>query len=60
MWGPGLLSLGYLFSYTALNVSREVSKFSLVVILLIILYIMVDRLLGSAYQIFEEFYDNVE
>jgi membrane-associated protein len=60
VWAPGLLALGYFFSYTALNVSREISRFSLVVLLLVILYITIDKLIGWAFQLFEEFYDNVE
>jgi membrane protein DedA with SNARE-associated domain len=60
IWGPGLIALGYFFSYTALNVSREISKFSLTVLGLFLLYVIFDRLLGQAYQMFEEFYDNVE
>ncbi len=58
VWAPGLLLIGYLFSFTALNVSREISQFSLIVLLLIILFIVIDRLIGWAFQIFEEFYDN--
>ncbi len=58
LWTPGLIFLGYLFSYTAIHVSREIWKFSLIVLILIILFIIFDKLIGWAYWIFEEFYDN--
>ena len=60
LWGPGLIALGYFFSYTALHISREISKFTLIVLGLFILYAIIDRLLGQAYQMFEEFYDNAQ
>jgi membrane protein DedA with SNARE-associated domain len=57
VWGPGLIALGYLFSFTALQISREIWKFTLIVLSLFILYTIFDKLIGRAYQIFEEFYD---
>jgi len=57
VWAPLLLSLGYFFGYTALNVSREIWRFSLVVLLLIIGYILLDKFIGWLYELFEEFYD---
>lgn len=57
-WAPGLLLLGYFFSYTAINVSREIWKFSLIILILIALFFIVDKLIGYVYEIFEEFYDN--
>lgn len=60
IWAPGLLSLGYFFGYTAFNISREIWKFSMVVVILFILFIFVDKLIGWAYEIFEEIYDNEE
>jgi membrane-associated protein len=56
IWAPLLLSLGFFFGYTALNVSREIWRFSLVAILLIISFIFVDKFIGWIYEIFEEFY----
>ena len=58
LWVPGLLLLGYFFSYTAIQVSREIWRFLLIVVVLIILFIIIDKLIRSAYEIFEEFYDN--
>ena len=57
IWAPLLLALGYLFGFTALNVSREIWRFSLVVLLLFIAFVVVDKFIGWLYEIFEEFYD---
>ena len=58
IWAPLLLSLGYFFGYTAFHVSREIWKFSLVVLILFMVFIMFDKLVTWFYEIFEEFYDN--
>ncbi len=56
-WAPGMILLGYFFSYTAILVSNEVWQFLLVVIVLIALFMAFDKLVGWAYELFEEFYD---
>lgn len=58
IWAPLLVSLGYFFSYTALGVSREIWRFSFVVLVLIIIFISIDKLISAAYKIFEEFHAN--
>lgn len=60
IWVPALIFLGYLFSYTAIHISREIWKFSLIVLLLITVFVIFDKLIGWAYEIFEEFYDNAQ
>jgi membrane protein DedA with SNARE-associated domain len=60
IWAPGLLMLGYFFSYTALNVSHEISRFSLILVVLFILFFLFDKLIGLLYEMFEELYDEVE
>ena len=60
IWAPLLLSLGYFFSYTALHVSKEVWRFSLIVLLLIIGFILFDKLIAWLFELFEEFYDTNE
>lgn len=60
IWAPLLLSLGYFFGYTALNVSKEIWRFSLIVLILIIGFIILDKFIGWLYEIFEEFYDDKE
>jgi len=58
IWAPVLLSLGYFFSHTALQVSKEIWKFSLVVLILMILFFLFDKLVEWVYEIFEEVYDS--
>ena len=57
-WAPGLMLLGYFFSYAAIRVSNEIWRFSLIVLVLIILFIIFEKLIGWLYEIFEEFYHN--
>jgi len=57
IWAPLLLSLGYFFGYTALSVSREVWRFSLIVLIFIIGFLILDKLFAFIYRVFEEFYD---
>ncbi len=57
IWAPLLLSLGYFFSYTALHVSREIWRFSMVVLVLFIVFILFDKLVSWLYELFEEFYN---
>ena len=60
IWAPCLLTLGYFFGYAALHVSGEIWRFSLVVLILIIGFILLDKFIGWLYEIFEEFYDTTE
>ncbi len=55
IWAPGLLCIGYFFSSTALRFSREIWRFSLIVLILIISFFVVDKLISWAYELFEEF-----
>jgi membrane-associated protein len=57
VWAPLLLSLGYFFSYTALHISRDIWKFSMVVLILFIIFILFDKLVSWLYELFEEFYN---
>jgi membrane protein DedA with SNARE-associated domain len=54
IWAPGLLTLGYLFSYTALHITREIGEFSLIIVGFIVVFIILDKLLGWLYGLFEE------
>lgn len=58
VWAPTLLLIGYFFGYTALHISREIWKFSVVVLILFILFILFDKLVSWLYELFEEFYDD--
>ena len=55
-WAPGLMLLGYFFSYTAIGVSHEIWRFSLIVLILIVMFVIFDRLVGWLFGLFEEFY----
>lgn len=56
-WAPGLMLLGYFFSYTAIRVSHEIWRFSLIVVALIIAFFVIDKLVAAAYEVFEEYYE---
>ena len=58
LWAPGLVFVGYIFSYTALRMSQEVWRFSLIVLCLVVAFIALDKFVSWAYEIFEEFYHN--
>jgi membrane-associated protein len=57
IWAPLLLSIGYIFSYTALHISREIWKFLMVVLILFIIFVLFDKLVSWLYELSEEFYD---
>ena len=59
IWTVLMLSLGYFFSYTALHVSHEIWKFSLIIILLIIAFFILDKLLAWLHELFEEFSNDI-
>jgi membrane-associated protein len=56
IWAPLLLFLGYFFSYTAFHISKEIWRFSLIILIFVIAFILFDKLVGWIYEIFEEFY----
>ena len=58
IWAPLLLYLGFFFSYTALHISREIWQFSLVIIILFIIFTLFDKLVSWLYELFEEFYND--
>jgi membrane protein DedA with SNARE-associated domain len=62
IWVPAMLVLGYFFSYTALGISREIWEFSLVILVLFIIFSLFDRLVSWVYELelFEKFYDKSE
>ncbi len=56
IWAPTLLFLGYFFSSTALSMSKEIWKFSLIILIFVLGFILFDKLVSWAYEIFQEFY----
>lgn len=57
IWAPTMLTLGYFFGYTALHVSKEIWKFTMVIIALFIIFVLFDKFVSWLYEIFEEFYN---
>jgi membrane protein DedA with SNARE-associated domain len=57
IWAPTFLLLGYFFSYTALHVSHEIWRFSMIVLVLFLMFIIFDKMVGWLYELFEEFQD---
>ncbi len=54
IWAPGLLTLGYLFSHTALSFTGEIWEFALIIFSFVIVFIILDKTLGWLYGLFEE------
>ena len=59
IWAPLMLFLGYVFSYTALLVSREIWRFTLIILILVIAYIIFDKIVGWLYELFEELHGDI-
>jgi membrane protein DedA with SNARE-associated domain len=57
IWAPVLLIMGSFFSFAALNISHEIWKFFLIIVLFVIGFILLDKIISWLYEIFEEFYD---
>jgi len=53
IWGPLMLTLGYFFGQAALSVTRELWKFSLVIILLIIGYVLFEKITAWLYVLWQ-------
>ncbi len=59
IWAPALLSLGFFFSQTAISVSREIGKFSLVVFVLVVIFLLFDKIISSFYTFYEYFKNEI-
>ncbi len=53
IWAPALLSLGFFFSETAISVSREISKFSVVIFIMIAIFLLFDKIASSVFTFYE-------
>ena len=53
LWAPLLLSLGYFFGEAALSVTRELWKFTLVVLLLVIGYVLFEKIAAWVYALWQ-------
>ena len=58
IWAPGMLLLGYFFSYTAFHISRELWRFSLIILVFIIIFIVLEKVVSWLYEFVEEMYGN--
>ena len=55
IWAPLLLSLGFFFSQTALAYSEEISRFSIAIFVLLLIFLLFDKLMANFYRVFEYF-----
>lgn len=55
IWAPLLLSIGYFFSYTALRISGEVSRFFIIVLVFTLAFILLARIIEFLYGLYEHF-----
>ncbi len=53
IWAPLLLSLGYFFSQTALSYSKEITRFSLAILMLLVVFLFFDKLVATLYRVVE-------
>jgi len=53
IWAPLLLSLGFFFSQTALSLTKEIGKFSLIIFALIVIFLFFDKLAATGYRLFQ-------
>lgn len=60
LWGPGLLAIGYFFSYTAIRLSHEIWEFTLIVLGLIAMFMILDKIVSWFYKVFEEYHEYTE
>ncbi|MEK7088718.1 MAG: VTT domain-containing protein [Patescibacteria group bacterium] len=59
IWAPLLLSLGFFFSQTAISISKEIGKFSLVILVLMIVFLLFDKIVSSFYTFYEYFKNGI-
>ena len=55
IWAPSLFCLGFFFSQTALALSKEINKFSLLIFIFLVVFLLFDKLAANFYRIFEYF-----
>ncbi len=51
IWGLGVLSVGYFFSYTALSISRDVRKFLLIIFLCFIAFFLLRKIIAFVLEL---------
>ncbi len=58
IWLSAVVSLGYFFSFAALSITKEIKRFTILIILFVAAFIVIEKLLTFAYELVEEFYHN--
>lgn len=53
IWAPLLLSIGFFFSQTAISISKEIGKFSMIIFILIVVFLLFDKIISSFYTLYE-------
>jgi len=56
IWAPSLLLLGYFFSYAAFRISKRLSEFTLIIVLFIVGFFLVDKLISFLYDAFQNIF----
>ncbi len=51
IWAPALLALGFFFSQTALSITKEIGKFSLIVVIFVAVFLLFDKLAATFYRV---------
>jgi len=51
IWAPLLLSIGFFFSQTALSYTKEVNRFSLIILVFVIIFLIFDKLVAYFFRI---------
>lgn len=57
IWAPLMLFLGYVFSYTAIRVSREIWQFLIIILVFYFVFIIFDKFISWLYELSEESYE---
>ncbi len=60
LWSFGMLALGSFFSFAALSVSRDVRKFFGIILLCLILFFLLEKIIGFIIEVVEEFKEDIQ
>jgi len=53
IWLMEFLALGYFFSYTALGISKDIRKFSLIILVFVVGFILLENFITFLYELFK-------
>lgn len=60
LWALSLVSLGYFFSYTALQINKGVTEFFLIILLFIIGFFLIEKMVSLLFDVFQNIFHNHE